>query len=299
MKPGTGERVAQVLLAFLKAVCYLALFLGMQVAVMLPVILAAWMQTWAGVPDAADSANALLEGNIMAFSLISGILTLMVVLVFYRIRRMRPSEALWLRRTPAPALWVGTALMPSLFLAVNMVLLALPAEWVDRYNTASSDLDSGGFVGVLAVVIVAPVVEEIIFRGLIMTRLSRAMPGWLAILLSAAVFGACHGDPVWFGYAFPMGVVLGLMDWKAGSIWPSILGHVTFNAIGQTFSLLPETESGVLESTALAALLIFAIAGLIVERKAIAALFRPAPKPIRVQEFPLSPGVYEFDPWDE
>lgn len=299
MKPSKGERAVQVLLAVLKSFCYLALFLGMQVAVMLPVAIAAGVQVALG--EGAVDENLLyelLESNTMTFSLISGVLTLMVILIFYRIRRKRPSEALWLRRVPAPELFAGAALAPGLYLVVSLVLSVLPEAWLESYNEASAGLDTGGLLGVLAVAVVAPVVEEFVFRGLIMTRLSKAMPGWLAILLSAAVFGLCHGHPVWFCYAFALGVVFGLIDWKAGSIWPSILGHVTFNAIGQMFLLLPETESEAWEGVVLVVLLVVAVIAPVVDA---VFLFLSSPKQnsLPVQNLPISPGVYEFDPWYE
>jgi len=126
----------------------------------------------------------------------------------------------------------------------------------------------------LAIALVAPVVEEFIFRGLMMTRLAQAMPGWLAAALSAAIFGVCHGHPVWFAYTFVLGLAFGLMDLRLGSIWPSILAHMAFNAIGQVFSILTEDDAVV------AALAVLALAGLVVPilcRKEVAALFRPAP----------------------
>lgn len=299
MKPGRGERVVQLLLALLKSSCYLALFLGMQVVVMLPVGIAAGIQGAMGRGSLdVDTVYELLEGNLTTFSLISGMLTLLVVLVFYCIRRKKLSEALWLRRVPASTLWEGVALAPGLYLMVTVVLAALPEKWIESYDEASSGLDTGGALGVLAVVLVAPVVEEFIFRGLIMTRLSRALPGWLSILLSAAIFGICHGHPVWFAYAFLLGVVFGLMDWRAGSIWPSILGHITFNAFGQLITLLPETESGIGEGIVLLVLLIAAIIAPILDRKAIAALFRRKPRENLVLALPMAPGVYDFDPWD-
>lgn len=301
MKPNKGERVVQVLLALLKSSCYLALFLGMQVAVMLPVAVTAGirMAVSGGSVD-GDLTYQFLMDNSMTFSLISGVLTLMVILIFYRVCGKRLSEALWLRRVPAPTLWEGAALAPGLYLVVTLALAVLPEAWKESYIEASAGLDTGGVLGVLAVAVVAPVVEEFVFRGLIMTRLGKAMPGWLAILLSAAIFGACHGHPVWFCYAFVLGAAFGLMDWKAGSIWPSILGHVAFNAIGQIITFLPETENEMWEVIMLLALLVVAIIAIIADRKAVAGLFRPSPKraPLTAQ-LSMPPGVYEFDPWYE
>lgn len=295
MKPSTGERVADILLALVKSVCYLALFLGSQVLVMLPVIVATVLQmTLEGKPvDGNLPFQAIVEHS-MTFSLIANLLTLVIILTFYLVRRKKFSEALWLRRVDAPTLWEGVAFAPGLYLVVSLVLASLPESWLESYNEASAGITTGGAVGVLAVVIAAPVVEEIIFRGLIMTRLSQAMPGWLAVLVSAAIFGACHGHPVWFGYAFVLGSVFGFMDLRAGSIWPSILGHIVFNSFSQIITALPETDEA--EIMFMVVLLILAAAAPIVDR--VAARVRRKAQTAPVQELPGPPGVYDFDPWD-
>lgn len=295
MNQDRPDRVGRVFVALGKSVCYLALFLGMQVAVMLPAVLAAASGEEAGLTDL----------DAVTLTLISGLLTIAIVLAFYLIRRKKLSEALWLRPVPVPTLLTGAALAPALYAAVSVALILLPEAWQESYNEAASSVDTGSLVGVIAVALVAPVVEEFIFRGLIMTRLGRAMPGWLAVVLTAAIFGACHGNAVWFGYAFVLGVFFGWIDWNAGSIWPSILGHLTFNAIGQVMSILAaltgEEEAGVELLTAVGLLFIAAIAAPLFNRRAIGAVLRPAKKapPAPAEELPTAPGNYDYDPWDE
>lgn len=301
MKPSKGARAAQILIALLKSACYVGLFLGMQVAVMLPVSIAAGFMMAAGDEAAADGLYNLLMDNTMTFSLVSGVLTIVVILIFYRACGKRYGDALGLRRVPAPTLWEGAALAPALYLVVTFGLSILPEPWLESYSEASAGVGSGTLVGVIAVAVVAPVVEEFVFRGLMMNRLSQVMPGWLAILLSAAIFGICHGHPVWFVYAFVLGVWLGFMDLRAGSILPSILGHVAFNAIGQILAFVPETEEGVEMFIAIGILLVIAIAAPILDRKGIAAMFRPAAKaaPAAAEALPTAPGTYDYDPWNE
>lgn len=300
MKPSKAERAAQVFVALGKSVCYLALFLGSQVLVMLPVFIAAGVQSAVGNWEMAEKLSNLVFDNAMVFSALSGLITLAVVLLFYLIRRKKLSDALMLRPVPAPTLLTTASLAPALYFLVTTALALLPEAWLESYTEASAGIGGGGVMGVIAVALVAPVVEEFIFRGLIMTRLARAMPGWLAVMVSAAIFGACHGHPVWFAYAFVLGVAFGLMDLRAGSIWPSILGHVVFNAIGQIFSFIPETEEGTEVVIAMGVLLAVGIVLPIINRRAIAALFRRAPSAApAAAELPVEPESYDYDPWDE
>ncbi len=294
------DRVGQVFAALGKSVCYVALFLGMQVAVMLPVVVSVVRELVLGESAVdEDAIMALLDTDVVALTMISGLLTIVVVLAFYLIRRKKLSESLWLRPVPAPILLTGASLVPGLYLVVTVALALLPEAWLDSYTEASAGIDSGTFVGVIAVAVVAPIAEEFIFRGLMLNRLSRVMPGWLAVVLSAAVFGLCHGHPVWFAYAFVLGAFFGFIDLRSGSILPSILGHIAFNAIGQIFSFIPETEEG----TVVAAMGVLLLVGIIVpilNRKAIAALFRPAPAAAAsAPEQDKKPKNYDYDPWDK
>lgn len=301
MKPNRPGRVEYILAALGKCVCYVGLFLGMQVLVLLPAMFSVGMKVALSGGGEDEIYAAMLGADVMTLTLISGLLTIAVVLAFYLIRRKKLSEALWLRPVPAPAMLTGASLAPAMYFVVIVVLTALPAAWTESYGEASSSIDTGSVLGVISAAVVAPVAEELIFRGLVTNRLSRVMPGWLAVLLSAAVFGLCHGELVWFCYAFVLGALFGFIDLRAGSVLPSILGHVVFNAIGQIMTFVPETEEGTEILIAMGVLLLAAIVCLILDRKGIAALLRsrPAPAALEEWELPSEPGTYEYDPWEE
>ena len=303
MKPNRPDRVGQVFAVLGKSVCYVGLFFGMQILVQLPVLFSAAIQ--ALLTDGGEEAmyDALRDVDVMALMLISGLLTIAVVLAFYLLRRKKLSEALWLRPVSVPALLTGASLVPALYFVVSIVLAILPEAWTESYEEASSGIATGTALGVIYVAVLAPIVEEFIFRGLVMTRMSQVMPGWLAVLLSSAVFGLCHGESVWFCYTFVVGAFFAFIDLRAGSILPSVLGHITFNAIGQIMTFIPKTEEGTEIVTALGVLFIAAIVLPILNRRGIAALLRPASKPVPAApgawELPGVPGTYDYDPWEE
>ena len=303
MKPNKPDSVGQVFAALGKSICYVGLFLGMQVLVLLPVMFGSAILAALNGGSEDEINAAMMDFDVMAVTLISGLLTLAVVLVFYLIRRKKLSEALWLRPVPAPALFTGASLAPALYFVVIIVLTVLPEAWTENYGEASADIATGTVLGVISVAIVAPIVEEFIFRGLMMTRLSRVMPEGLAVLLSAAVFGLCHGELVWFCYAFVLGLVFGFIDLRTGSVLPSILGHLMFNAIGQIMSFVPESEEGTGTLIALGALLAAAIVLPILDHKGIAALLRRAPGTAPAGQeaagLPGEPETYDYNPWDE
>jgi tetratricopeptide (TPR) repeat protein len=83
----------------------------------------------------------------------------------------------------------------------------------------------------LSVVIVGPVVEEILFRGLIYGALEKRLRVSGAILASSFVFALVHLQVMYFFPIFCLGIVLGWARWKANSLGLPILIHVLNNGV--------------------------------------------------------------------
>jgi membrane protease YdiL (CAAX protease family) len=95
--------------------------------------------------------------------------------------------------------------------------------------------------------VVAPVVEEIFFRGFLFQGF-RQKYGWMpAVFLSSAIFGAAHLDPASLIPTFVLGCVLAYVYHRSNSVWPGILFHAAINSfslcavyvISQYPSLIP------------------------------------------------------------
>ena len=91
---------------------------------------------------------------------------------------------------------------------------------------------------VFAAVVVAPIAEELIFRGYIYPVVKRFSERWFAALFSAMLFGVIHFNLVSFPVLVVMGVVLVMLYERTGSIWPPIACHALFNAVSMVFILL-------------------------------------------------------------
>lgn len=228
----------QVLAALGRAVCYLLLFELAQtlVAMAYGVVIMLYFTFY---PAAVDPME-LLTACTGQISLISAGVTLVVLTAFFLLRRKNPLTECGFSGGCGRWVLLGGSAAPVLYTVVTLVLGLLPAAWLEEYSQASASLSGNDLFTVAATVIAAPIVEEVIFRGLILSRLRRAMPGWLAVLLSALIFGLCHGQAVWMAYAFVIGLVFGLLALRARSIWPSLCAHMVFNATGQLLSLLEE-----------------------------------------------------------
>jgi membrane protease YdiL (CAAX protease family) len=83
----------------------------------------------------------------------------------------------------------------------------------------------------LAVAVVAPLVEELVFRGMLFQLLRRPLPLWGAVVLSAFVFAVVHGIPVLLPDLFLCGVALALVFHYTRSLYCSTFLHVLTNTV--------------------------------------------------------------------
>jgi len=132
-------------------------------------------------------------------------------------------------------------------LLVPAVYLPLRAVWPDVFDddalseTANDLIDraDGGLIVVLflLVVIGAPVVEEVVYRGLLQRPLLDRLPAVPVVLGVAALFAVIHFRPVEYPGLFVAGLVFGVCAWRAGRIGMAVAAHVAFNATGLALAL--------------------------------------------------------------
>jgi membrane protease YdiL (CAAX protease family) len=97
---------------------------------------------------------------------------------------------------------------------------------------------------IIMVAVFAPLLEEILFRGIILkAMINKGVSPKKAILFSALIFGAVHGYPWQFLGAFLLGLVLGLVYWKTKSLLMSILLHSFNNFIAAMMIIFTKKES--------------------------------------------------------
>jgi membrane protease YdiL (CAAX protease family) len=101
-------------------------------------------------------------------------------------------------------------------------------------DTAQKALDEAGdsiVVTIVLVGILGPIAEEIFFRGYVLPGLVKRFGiGW-SLLLSSLIFGLFHIDPGAIVPTFALGLALGWVYLKTGSIWPAMFAHGLHNTV--------------------------------------------------------------------
>ncbi len=121
----------------------------------------------------------------------------------------------------------------SLFAAYKLATDYLPVSWL-RPGDVPPEVFGHGLervVNGLAVVVVAPVAEELFFRGFMLGGLVAAVGDLRAIVVSSALFAAMHASIGTFIPLFAAGVLLAWLYLRTRSIWPPIAAHSTQNAL--------------------------------------------------------------------
>lgn len=81
------------------------------------------------------------------------------------------------------------------------------------------------------IVLFAPVVEELLFRGVMLRAFNAHLKFWSANLLQALLFASAHMDPQAFGYLAVTGLVLGWLRRRSGGLAAPIAMHAVFNGL--------------------------------------------------------------------
>ena len=127
---------------------------------------------------------------------------------------------------------------------VTVILIALALNFVFQSTqflfpesmrgelASEMDTDLSGvksFIGFITVVIIAPLTEEILFRGLILGELAKCFNMHIAIILQAVLFGVMHGNIIWAVIAFLSAVLYGYFIRKYENIFTPVAGHMSVN----------------------------------------------------------------------
>lgn len=200
------------------------------------------LQQW--INSYAETRNGLfvlvIPGQFAFLSMAVGAALFSRQPVLYRLGLQRGSLPLWVWIVfifATPLIGVLTSLLLSCFINDMSEQLKLMEEMI-RAHTQTF------FWGLVALVAVVPgVIEEVMFRGYVQSRLIERWHPVAAIGASALLFSVAHLDLVHAIGVLPLGLWLGAVAWRAGSVWPAIICHIVNNVVSVLGSKYHETTS--------------------------------------------------------
>jgi membrane protease YdiL (CAAX protease family) len=127
------------------------------------------------------------------------------------------------------------------FTGIMTLIKPFFTEVFSEYSEVLENLTAGNqIIVLLLMIVIAPVSEELIFRGVILHRANKIFSFMYANILQALFFGLYHGNIVQGIYAALIGFLLGAAYYKFRTIYASILLHVIINASSLLMILIPD-----------------------------------------------------------
>ena len=194
-----------------------------------------------------------------------------LILVFFTLYKLRGRKEISEQRTATNfkdvlgSLVVGFGIcgISGLWIMLAEQLPSLQKS-VEAMNAGAENIAGGNAFGTFMIaVIAAPVVEEILFRGIVLRSIRKFSPVWASILISSVLFGVYHLNIVQAVYATLMGIAAGILYEKKRNLLFPILVHFANNLITMLQGFAP---SEVNELISIFILIMIAPAGYIVCR---------------------------------
>lgn len=124
--------------------------------------------------------------------------------------------------------------------AGKIPMLAEEMQLFEKFNSMHS---YGGFLSIIVLpVILAPIIEEIAFRGIVFQGMEKVRKGVLPILISAFLFGLMHMMLIQSVYTFIMGFIAGIIYSKRRNLLYPIVIHMTNNLISSAQVAFPQAD---------------------------------------------------------
>lgn len=175
-----------------------------------------------------DSINT----NALVLTGVAQVVTIPVIAILYRLDVKHFPESVAKKNNATAYVCLFLLAAVSCIGFNNMIDLSHISEYFPGYEeTAKILYGSNIYIELAVTVLLAPLIEELIFRGMVYRRIARYWNKNIALLASAVLFGIYHGNVVQGVYAFLLGLILAYLYEKFGTIKAPILAHGFANLV--------------------------------------------------------------------
>ena len=228
-------------------VLYLIIFIVVQIIMMY-----AGAGIWAGIKGEGYQATlqaASTGGNAILTALVSVFSSVITLIIFLKTKWTPLTRGYLLSKPWGTLLWVALFSLGTI-IPLSFLYEQLGIEMDENTQQIFTSLMKEPW-GYVAIGILAPLAEEVVFRGAILRTLLGIMSKknhWVAIMISAAIFGVVHANLAQFINALLMGLLLGWMYYRTGSLVPGILLHWVNNTMAYVLAnIMPQSDGKLID----------------------------------------------------
>lgn len=220
---------------------YLAVYFAVQIAVMflysIVYIINFYLQNKV-ISD--DVYKTVLEGilkNTTPCLLVSIVISIPIYILITKLKKERFIDVCGFKRISPAGIGINTLTGMAMAIFILYILAIIDSIYPLKnisgdYEDLMNTIMSGNFVIVFITVgILGPIIEEIIFRGLVLSELRKVTHNTSAVIIQGVLFGIYHLNPLQAMYASVIGIVLGYVMLRYKTLWAPILVHIFFNSL--------------------------------------------------------------------
>lgn len=196
------------------------------------------------IDNIANSLQSIISDKVLIVSIMSQVIALAVFLIWYILGwgikcKKSPIRDMNIRSISG-IIVLGFAVEGMISGILGIVECYIPTL-MDEYNKLMEEagLMDGSVLVLVTAVILAPIVEELIFRGITLgyaRKISKHF--WIANCIQALAFGIGHMNLIQGCYAFILGLIMGAVFKKYQTIYATMILHATFNFSGVFVGIL-------------------------------------------------------------
>lgn len=227
---------------FIVLLCILITFSFIPIINLLYMLLSAMLTA----TNAAWLKWILLSGDMNRFDSIRCLI--MIIPSFFIYRQLKKQSDAGVLNWPLAKGSVYSILTGIGFTGIAFIWLQFAEKFLSKINWIHKSLEAMGetvinptmqefLLLILAAGILVPILEELLFRGIIFSILEKIQKGWFAIIISAFLFALAHMNAVQGVYTFIMGLIAGLIYLKTRDLRWTIFMHMTINILSAFTSL--------------------------------------------------------------
>lgn len=183
------------------------------------------------------------EKNYMLCQIIASLVAIPVIYRFYR--QDKREKIRFSKEIVMHGIWIVVIALCIATALNNLILMTPIAEISQGFQEANRNFYGSSMVlEIFGAALITPLLEELLYRGVIYGRLRDMAGTKCAVILSACLFALIHFNLVQSLYAFLLGIVLALLTEKTGHMYGAVIAHIVANTIA-----VIRTETGFLKST--------------------------------------------------
>ena len=188
--------------------------------------------------QARDLFSGLIETEIIIIAL--------PVLLTLKLLRLKPKEVLrlkipkWKSFLFIPFIAISAQIIASIISQLINIIFPFPEKYIDALSHLYN-MNEPSWKVFLAIALLPGICEELLFRGFLIRFFEKFSVRW-AVVISAILFAAFHLDPFNFISVLLLGLLLGYLAVRSGSIYSSMFSHLINN--GMAFALVTFSDAG-------------------------------------------------------